>query len=103
MLTYGDHVDRNGVKTHALQQVLGVGVDVQLAALGVLSEVQRRDLGHVLIFPLSLLFLQLERNPPYRSPLDAFHQMRGVTGYLFVLEIVRRLWCYFGGGFFWQR
>jgi hypothetical protein len=73
------------VKTYSevLQEILGLGIDVQLSALGVDGEVQRRDLGDVLILPLSLLFLELERDTTDGSSLDTLHQMRGVSGNLF--------------------
>ena len=63
-----------------LQQVLGLDVDVQLAGLGVLGEVEGGDLGHVLILAFSLLFLQLERDTADGTTLDALHQMCDISG-----------------------
>lgn len=80
LLGDGDDVDRDRVKAQSLEKVLGVGVDVQLSALGVLGEVQGRDFRHVLILAFSLLFLQLEGNATHWSSLDTFHQMSGVAG-----------------------
>jgi hypothetical protein len=67
---------------HALQQVLGLLVDIEHAALRVLSEVQGRDLRDVLILPLTLLLLQLEGDAADGAALDALHQVRGVAGNL---------------------
>ena len=65
-----------------LQQVLGLGVNVQLAALRVLSEVESRDLGDVLILALSLLLLQLEGDTTDGSSLNTLHQVCSVAGNL---------------------
>jgi hypothetical protein len=62
-----------------LEQVLGLGVDLELAGLG---EVEGRHLGHVLILALALLLLQLERDAADGAALDALHQVRGVAGNL---------------------
>ena len=69
-------------KTYAkvLQQVLGLGVDVQLAALRVLGKVKSRDLGDVLVLALALLLLQLEGDTADGTALNALHQMRRVAG-----------------------
>jgi hypothetical protein len=67
---------------HALEQVLGLLVHVQGAALRVLGEVESRDLRNVLILALTLLFLQLEGNTTDGSSLDTLHQMCGVSGNL---------------------
>lgn len=74
-----DNVDRDRIEAHALQEVLGVRVDVQLAALGVLGEVQSRDFGDVLILALTLFFLELEGDASDGSTLDTLHQVRGVA------------------------
>jgi len=66
-----------------LEEVLGLGVDVELAALGVLGEVQSRDLGDVLVLALTLLLLELEGDTTDGSTLDALHQVGGVAGNLF--------------------
>jgi hypothetical protein len=57
LLSDSDDVDRYAIEAHALEQVLGVGIDVQLAALGVLSKVESRNFGHVLILAFTLFFL----------------------------------------------
>lgn len=80
MLGDGDNIDGDRVEAHALEQVLGIGINVQLAALGVLGEVQGGDLGHVLILAFTLFFLQLEGDTADRSSLNTLHQMGGVTG-----------------------
>jgi hypothetical protein len=80
LLCHRHDIDTDAVKAQALEHLLGVAVDVQLAALRVLRKVQRRDLGHVLVFALSLFFLQLEGNATYGPALDALHQMGGVAG-----------------------
>ena len=65
-----------------LEQVLGLLVDVELAALRVLGKVQGRDLGDVLVLALALLLLQLEGDTADGAALDALHQVRGVAGNL---------------------
>jgi hypothetical protein len=60
-----------------LQEILGLGIDIELAALG---EVEGRYLGHVLILPLTLLFLKLEGDTTDGSSLNTLHQMGSVTG-----------------------
>ena len=65
---------------HRLQQVLRLLIHIQHATLAVLCEVQRRDLWHVLILPLTLLFLQLEGDASDWATLNALHQMGGVAG-----------------------
>jgi len=64
-----------------LEEVLGLGVDIELATLR-LGEVESRDLGDVLIFALALLFLELERDTADGSTLDTLHQVGGVAGNL---------------------
>jgi hypothetical protein len=58
-----------------LEQVLGLAIDIELAALGVLCEVESRNFGNVLIFTLSLLFLQLEGDTADRATLDTLHPL----------------------------
>ena len=65
---------------HRLEQVLCLLIHVQHPTLAVLCEVERRHLGHVLILPLTLLFLQLEGDAAHRSALDTLHQVGGVAG-----------------------
>ena len=55
------------------QQILRLPIDIQLPALRVLREVERRDLGHVLVLALALFFLQLEGDAAHRAALDALH------------------------------
>lgn len=62
----------------ALQQILGVGVDVQLTGLG-LGNIQSRDLRNILVLALSFFLLQLERDATDRTTLDPLHQMGGVA------------------------
>merc|ERR1711939_870049 len=59
LLLDGDDVDWDAVEAHALQQVLGLLVHIEHAALGVLGEVESRHLWDVLVLPLTLLLLQL--------------------------------------------
>jgi len=68
-----------------LEEVLGVLVDVEHARLGVLGEVEGRDLGDVLVLALALLFLELERDTADGTTLDTLHQVSGVTGDLWIL------------------
>lgn len=70
------------LKTYAegLEEVLGVLVDVEHARLGVLGEIEGRDLGDVLVLALALLFLELERDTADGTTLDTLHQVSGVTG-----------------------
>jgi hypothetical protein len=82
-----------GMKTYSevLQEILGLGIDVQLTALSVDSEVKGRDLGNVLILALSLLFLELEGDTTDRTALDTLHQMGRVPGNLFKQDPVRNM------------
>lgn len=66
----------------SLEEVLGLGVDVELAALRVLGEVERGDLGDVLILALALLLLKLEGDAADGTTLDTLHKMRRVAGNL---------------------
>lgn len=68
--------------TKVLQQVLRLNIDVELASLGVLGEVEGRNLGDVLILALSLLFLKLEGDTTDGSSLNSLHQVGGVAGNL---------------------
>jgi hypothetical protein len=70
-----------GTYAHALQHVLGLLVDIELAALR-LSEVEGRNLRHILILPLTLLLLQLEGNTTDGATLDTAHQVGGEAGNL---------------------
>lgn len=82
LLSDRNDIDRDGIETKALEQILRLAVDVQLAAFGVLGEVESGHLGDVLILPLTLLFLQLEGDTTDRTALDTFHQMGRVTSNL---------------------
>jgi hypothetical protein len=70
-----------------LEQVLGLGIDIELAALRVLGEVESRDLGNVLILALALLLLQLERDAADGATLNALHQVGGVAGNLLLTPV----------------
>lgn len=71
------------MKTYAqaLQEVLGVGINVELAGLG-LANIQSRDLRDVLVLALTLLLLELEGDTADGTTLDTLHQVRGVTSNL---------------------
>jgi predicted membrane protein len=58
---------------NALKEILGVLVNVELASLGVLAEVESGDLGNVLILTLTLLLLELEGDTANRATLDTLH------------------------------
>lgn len=60
----------------ALEQVLGLGIDIEGAALAVLGEVESGDLGDVLILAFTLLFLQLEGDTADGASLDTLHPGR---------------------------
>lgn len=64
-----------------LEQVLGLGVDLELASLG---EVEGGNLGDVLILALTLFFLELERDTTDGTTLDTLHKVGGVAGNLFI-------------------
>jgi hypothetical protein len=64
---------------HGLEKVLGLLVDVEHAALGVLGEVESRNLGDVLVLALALLLLKLERDTADGTTLNALHQVSGVA------------------------
>ena len=63
----------------ALEQVLGVSIDIELAGLG-LGDIQSRNLRNVLILALTLLLLKLEGDTADGTTLDTLHQVSGVTG-----------------------
>lgn len=72
-----------GAYAKVLKQVTGLGVDLELTGFGVLSKVQSRDLGNVLILALTLLLLKLEGDTTNRTTLNTLHQMGGISGNLF--------------------
>lgn len=72
-----------------LDEVAGLEVDLELAALGVLGEVQSRDLGNVLILALTLLLLELEGDTTDGTACDTLHQVGGVTGNLERTQVSR--------------
>jgi hypothetical protein len=61
---------RKETYAQALEQVLGLLVDVERAGIAVLGEVERGDLGDVLVLALTLLFLELEGDTADRTTLD---------------------------------
>jgi hypothetical protein len=61
---------RKETYAQALEQVLGLLVDVERAGLAVLGEVESGDLGDVLVLALTLLFLELEGDTADRTTLD---------------------------------
>lgn len=71
-----------GTYAKSLEEVLGLGVDVELAALRVLGEVERGDLGDVLVLALTLLLLELEGDTADGTTLDTLHKMGRVAGNL---------------------
>lgn len=71
-----------GTYAHGLEKVLGLLVDVELAALAVLGEVESGDLGDVLVLALALLLLKLEGDTADGTTLNALHQVSGVAGNL---------------------
>lgn len=70
------HVGATETYTEALEEILGLLVDVQRAGLAVLGEVEGRDLGDVLILALTLLFLELEGDTTDGSSLNTLHPAR---------------------------
>jgi hypothetical protein len=73
------NIDRDSIETHALEQILRIVIHIQLSRLGVLREVEGRDLRHVLILALTFLFLELEGDAADGAALDALHQVGGVA------------------------
>lgn len=69
-------VDRSNTYADALEQILGVLVNIELASLAVLGEVEGGDLGNVLILALTLFLLQLERDTADGATLDTAHPVR---------------------------
>lgn len=70
------------VKTYAevLEQSLGVLVDLKLARVGVLGEVEGGDLGNILVLALTLLLLQLEGDTADGALLNTLHQVSSIAG-----------------------
>jgi hypothetical protein len=64
----------------ALEEVLGLLVDVESTRLGVLGEVESGDLGDVLVLALTLLLLKLEGDTADGTTLNTLHQVSGVSG-----------------------
>jgi hypothetical protein len=73
-------IDKRNDQTYAeaLEEILGVGVDVELARLG-LGDVEGGDLRNVLILALTLLLLELEGDTADGTTLDTLHKVGGVT------------------------
>jgi hypothetical protein len=65
----------NVTYTHTLQQILSLLIHIQRAALRILTEIQRRNLRHILIFPLALLLLKLKRDTSNGATLNPLHQV----------------------------
>lgn len=61
-----------------LEQVLGVGINIELAGLG-LGNIQSRDLRDVLVLALTLLLLELEGDTANGATLNALHEVGGVA------------------------
>jgi hypothetical protein len=78
-----------GTYAKVLDEVAGLEVDLELAALGVLGEVESRDLGNVLILALTLLLLELEGDTTDGTARDTLHQVGGVTGNLKRTQVSR--------------
>ena len=57
---------------------LGVGVDIQARNAGV----EGRDLGDVVVLPLTLLLLELEGDTTDGTLLNTLHQVSGEAGNL---------------------
>jgi hypothetical protein len=82
LLGDGDDVDGDRLEAKVLEEVLGLAIDVELATLGVLGEVQSGDLRNELILALTLLLLKLEGDTADGTTLDTLHQVGGVAGNL---------------------
>lgn len=78
LLGDSDDVDLEVVEAEGLEEVLGVGVDIELAGLG-LGDIQSGDLRDVLVLALTLLLLELEGDTADGATLDTLHQVGGVT------------------------
>ena len=83
LLGHSHNIDIDAIEAHGLEQVLGLLVDVELAALAVLREVEGGYFGHVLILALALFFLQLEGDAADGTALDTLHQVGCEAGDLF--------------------
>ena len=79
-LCHRHDVDRDAIEAHALKQILGISINIQLTRFGVLCEVESGDLGDVLILSFTFLFLQFEGDASDGTALDALHQVGGVAG-----------------------
>lgn len=84
----GDQGEKETTYAEVLEQVAGLGVDLELARLGVLGEVESRNLRNKLILALTLLLLKLEGDTTNGSTLNTLHQMSGVSGNLHEAELV---------------
>lgn len=78
LLGDSDDVDLEVVEAEGLEEILGVGVDIELAGLG-LGDIQSGDLRDVLVLALTLLLLELEGDTADGATLDTLHQVGGVT------------------------
>lgn len=68
-----DDVDGKVVHTQRLEEILGLGVDLERRLLG---SSKGRDLGDVLVLSLPLLFLQPERDTSAKTPYIEFSLVR---------------------------
>jgi hypothetical protein len=71
-----------GTYTEALEEVLGLSINLKLSALG-LSDIKSRNFGYVLILAFSLFFLELEGDTTDGTTLNTLHQMGCVSSNLF--------------------
>ncbi|GMT00139.1 hypothetical protein PENTCL1PPCAC_22313, partial [Pristionchus entomophagus] len=60
------------VELHAIDHSLGVGIDLDL---GKDARIHNGDLGHVVVSPLALLLLKLDRDSADGSLLDTLHHV----------------------------
>ena len=64
----------DALEVHHLEHLLGLGVDLDDVLL------EGGDVGHVVVPPLPLLLLQLDRDAAHRRPLQPLHEMRDEAG-----------------------
>lgn len=65
----------------ALQEILGLGVNLELTGLG-LGNIQSRNFRNVLILALTLFLLEFEGDTANRASLNTFHQVCSVASNL---------------------
>ena len=76
LLDLGGGDTLEGLKVKGLEQVLGLGIDLDSRGI------QSRELGDVVILALTLLLLKLEGDTTNGSTLNTLHQMGGETSNL---------------------